>query len=238
VVQAIERDPFLTADRLARGLYLSPSRLAHRFRSLAGFPPGAYALAVRMQEAKRLLASTGQPVVHVAMEVGYDSLGTFTSRFGQLVGASPGRFRARLDEEGGPDLTALVAEVADATVEGRLEAPAGFAGVAYVGLFASYLPAGRPAAGIVAAVPGTYRLPRATPGWYRVLAAAFPAEPTLRELLLGHATLVATGARAVRVAENETVRCDLRFAPPAPGDPPVVVALGLLRPRRLTQHPL
>jgi AraC family transcriptional regulator len=227
VIDAIERDPFVPAGCLARRLYVSQSHLAHRFRAVAGFPPGALAVAVRMQEAKRLLVETGQPVVQVALEVGYDSLGTFTSRFASLVGASPGRFRARLDEPA-PDPERGILEVPDAAVTGRLTAPPGFMGLAFVGLFPSYLPAGAPTSGVVARVPGTYRLHRCQPGWYRVLVAAFGGPPRPRDLLLSHAQALGAGTLAVRVAAGGTAVCDVDLRPPAMGDPPVVVSLSML----------
>lgn len=227
VVDAIRRDPFIPAGRLARRLYVSPSHLAHRFRAVAGMPPGALALGVRMQEAKRLLIDTRAPVLQVALEVGYDSLGTFTSRFADLVGASPGRFRARLDEAPVDPEPAIMA-VADAAVTGRLTAPPGFTGVAFVGLFPSYLPAGPPASGAIARVPGAYRLGRCAPGWYRVMSAAFRAAPSAQDLLLSRAEAVGAGRLAVRVTSGGTAVCDVDLRPPAVGDPPVVVSLGLL----------
>lgn len=227
VIGALERDPFAPASRLARALYVSPSHLAHRFRAVAGIPPGAFALALRMQEAKRLLVGTRMPVVQVALEVGYDSLGTFTSRFTGLVGAPPGRFRARLDEAP-PELGRRTVEVAHTAVAGRLTGPPGFAGIAFVGLFPSYLPAGPPVSGTVARVPGGYRLPRCRPGWYRLLCAGLGPGPPASDLLLSRAAVVGAGARAVRVAAGTMAVCDVEMRWPALGDPPVVVSLGVL----------
>jgi len=229
VVAALERDPFVPAHRLARGLYVSPSHLAHRFRAVAGFSPGALAVALRMREAKRLLAGTGLPVLQVALDVGYDSLGTFTTRFSQLVGASPGRFRARLDVPMPPVLTPDPG-AGEAAVTGRISAPPGAVGVAFVGLFPSYVPAGRPLCGAVAPVPGIYRLPRCAPGWYRVLAAGFLAPPSRRDLVLSRADMVGAGRQPVRVGFVGEATCDLEMRPPTLGDPPVVVSLGLLGP--------
>ncbi len=230
VVGALARDPFAPAARLARGLYVSPSHLAHRFRAVAGISPGAFALALRMQEAKRLLIETRLPVVEVALEVGYDSLGTFTTRFASLVGASPGRFRARLDAlEESPSPPMPGPAPGEAAVVGRLEAPAGFQGVAFVGLFPSNLPAGRPSAGVIAPVPGHYRIRRCAPGWYRVLVACFDSAPGPRELLLSRAALVGAGTHAVAVGHHGTALCDVSLRPPTAGDPPVVVSLAHLR---------
>lgn len=227
VIGALERDPFLPTDRLARRLHISPSRLAHRFRMVAGISPGAFAGALRMQEAKRLLVDTGLPVLDVALEVGYASLGTFTTRFTSLVGTASGRYRARLGEGPTPVLDPERA-VRDCAVHGALRAPAGFTGLAFVGLFPSNVPAGLPVRGTLARVPGPYRLERCPPGSYHVLAAAYGPQPGLRDLLLSRAEAVGAGRQAVWVGIQGTSVCDLDLRPPTLGDPPVVVSLALL----------
>lgn len=224
----MRRDPFLPAPRLARQLAFSPSQLAHRFRAVAGLPPGTLALGMRMQEAKQLLVGTGLSVIDVALEVGYDSLGTFTSRFAGLVGTSPGRYRALLDAAP-PGLAAHRILAGTASVAGRLAGRDGFAGVAFVGLFPSYLPAGRPVSGTLATVPGSYRLPPCPPGRYRVMAAGVAGDATGETLVVSQAAAVASGEGPVDVRTGgPEVRCDLTLRPPLPTDPPVVVSLAIL----------
>lgn len=227
VVAALRRDPFAPTRRLARQLAFSPSQLAHRFREVAGLPPGSLALGVRMQEAKHLLVETRLPVVHVALEVGYDSLGTFTSRFARMVGTAPGRYRSLLDAAP-PDIAVPRTPPRHASVAGTLSGRDGLVGIAFVGLFASYLPAGRPVTGMMARVPGTYRLPPCPPGRYRVMAAAVAADIRPRDLLVSAARAVASGDGPVEVRRGATARCDLTLRPPLPADPPVVVSLALL----------
>jgi AraC family transcriptional regulator len=233
VVDALRRDPFAPADRLARGLCLSSSHFAHRFREVAGVPPGTFALGVRMQEAKHLLAETRLPVVHLALEVGYDSLGTFTSRFTAMVGSPPARFRALLDRE--PPTLRPVSPPAfgAASVTGRLSGRDGFTGLAFVGLFPSFLPSGRPVTGTLAQVPGTYRLPPCPPGRYRVMAAAITESVRPRDLLVSAPAAVAAGPGPVDVGLEHPALCDLTFRPPVPADPPVVVSLAVLASARV-----
>lgn len=79
VLLELASDPCCPIERLARRVCLSPSRFAHRFREAAGLSPGAFAVAFRTQAPKELIVDSGLPVTQVAMEVGYHSLGTFTS---------------------------------------------------------------------------------------------------------------------------------------------------------------
>lgn len=233
VVHALRRDPFAPAERLARGLCLSSSHFAHRFRDVAGMPPGTFALGVRMQEAKQLLVETGLPVVHLALEVGYDSLGTFTSRFASMVGVPPARFRALLDQEPPELRPAAPPTFGAASVTGSLSGRDGFAGLAFVGLFPSFLPSGRPVTGTLAPVPGTYRLPPCPPGRYRVMAAGITEGVRPRDLLISAPGAVAAGPGPVDVGLEHPARCDLVLRAPVPTDPPVVVSLAVLASARL-----
>jgi AraC-like DNA-binding protein len=75
-------------DRERSGLWPS----SHRH------PAGGVLCNLRPQKAKELLLTTDLSASEVCFEVGYASLGTFTTRLTQLVGVSPGRMR-RLTEE-------------------------------------------------------------------------------------------------------------------------------------------
>src|ERR687894_27146 len=91
-------DATLSLRAMAEIAHLSPHHFARTFRRVTGIPPGAFLGALRLQRAKELLLTTDLSASEVCYEVGYASLGTFTSRFTQLVGVSPGRMR-RLTEE-------------------------------------------------------------------------------------------------------------------------------------------
>ena len=90
--------------------YLSPHHFARTFRRVTGISPGEFQCALRLQRAKRLLLTTDLSASGVCFEVGYGSLGIFTSRFTHLVGVSPGR---DVDfEVVGPELPARARTVA------------------------------------------------------------------------------------------------------------------------------
>src|SRR5436853_2809282 len=85
----------LTLEDLASVACLSPSHFHRVFRRVIGIPPGEFLSALRFQMARCLLLTTSLSVTDICFEVGYTSLGSFTSRFTQLVGLSPRLLRQR-----------------------------------------------------------------------------------------------------------------------------------------------
>lgn len=84
----------LCLAEMAEVASMSVYHFARIFREQTGLPPATYLAALRLSEAKRLLQETSLSVADICFKVGYNSIGTFTSRFTQVVGMSPGRFRA------------------------------------------------------------------------------------------------------------------------------------------------
>lgn len=77
-----------TLDELALEAGLSRSHLARQFAATFGAPPHQYLTKLRIEHAKRGLAS-GRSVTEVCAEVGFDSLGTFSTTFHRRTGYSP-----------------------------------------------------------------------------------------------------------------------------------------------------
>lgn len=77
-----------TLDELAAAAGLSRSHLARAFAQTFGAPPHQYLTRLRLEEAKRRLAR-GASVTEVCLEVGFESLGTFSASFSRRVGLSP-----------------------------------------------------------------------------------------------------------------------------------------------------
>lgn len=239
---AAMREPLdrpLPLAALAEIAGLSPFHFARTFREATGSPPGRFLTALRLERAKRLLLTTDLPVTEICFAVGYDSVGSFTARFTQLVGLPPSRLRrlpdllaaavARLPSEGlAPPVPAPAGAAPGVT--GWVGPPAGAGALIFVGLFPGAIPQGRPVAGAVLAAPGPFRLPAPPDGRYHLLAAALPHPRDAAACLLPGAALRvgrATGtllARAGRVSGPT----DIALRPPLPTDPPVLVALPAL----------
>ena len=85
----------LSNAELAREAALSPFHFAREFRRLYGRTPLQYRTELRLDLAKRLLWRDAKSVTEVCFEVGFQSLGSFTSLFTREVGQSPARYRRR-----------------------------------------------------------------------------------------------------------------------------------------------
>ncbi len=228
-----------TLDSLAERACLSPFHFARVFRMVTGVPPNTFLTALRYERAKELLLDTDQSVTDICFEVGYESLGTFTTRFKQLVGLSPLELRqlpALLDEV--VDLRALdeavgpVGNPRGARVDGVIDDPDRQGGPTYIGLFPGGLAVSRPVAGTYLPQPGAFTIGPVPPGTYRLLVASLPGPMIDLAAQLQPTTglLVAADTDPIRIdvpGDNLFRRLTLR--PIEATDPPVLTALPALR---------
>src|SRR5690606_17352895 len=80
-------------EELARGVKMSAGHLSRQFRLAYGESPYAYLMTRRVERAMALLRRGDLTVTEVCFEVGCSSLGTFSSRFTELVGVPPSVYR-------------------------------------------------------------------------------------------------------------------------------------------------
>jgi AraC-like DNA-binding protein len=85
----------LDVEKLARGVHMSAGHLSREFRLAYGEPPYSYLMTRRIERAMALLRRGDLSVTEVCFEVGCSSLGTFSSRFTELVGMTPSAYRQR-----------------------------------------------------------------------------------------------------------------------------------------------
>ena len=83
----------ITIDDMARTAMFSKFHFSRIFQRVTGISPGRFLSALRLQEAKRLLLTTSMTVADISHLVGYNSIGTFSSRFRGSVGVSPTEYR-------------------------------------------------------------------------------------------------------------------------------------------------
>lgn len=86
--------------RLAESAAMSPRNFARRFASEIGQPPAAFVAAMRLDHAKRLLATTGLPVASVAHAAGYTSAEAMQHVFRARLGVTPSDYRFRFGTTG------------------------------------------------------------------------------------------------------------------------------------------
>jgi AraC-like DNA-binding protein len=83
----------LDVEALARDAHMSAGHLSRQFRLAYGESPYAYLMTRRIERAMALLRGGDLSVTDVCFAVGCASLGTFTTRFTELVGMPPGAYR-------------------------------------------------------------------------------------------------------------------------------------------------
>jgi AraC-like DNA-binding protein len=83
----------LDVEALARGAYMSPGHFSRMFRRAYGESPYSYLMTRRVERAMALLRAGELNVTEVCFAVGFSSLGTFSTRFSELVGLSPSVYR-------------------------------------------------------------------------------------------------------------------------------------------------
>jgi AraC-like DNA-binding protein len=83
----------LDVEALARGAHMSAGHLSRRFRAAFGESPYSYLMTRRIERAMALLRRGDLSVTEVCFAVGCSSLGTFSTRFTELVGMPPSAYR-------------------------------------------------------------------------------------------------------------------------------------------------
>jgi AraC-like DNA-binding protein len=92
-----EYDQPLDVAALAAGVGMSAGHLSRQFREAYGEPPYSYLMTRRIERAMTLLRRGDLSVTDVCFAVGCSSLGTFSTRFTELVGVSPSVYRSDPD---------------------------------------------------------------------------------------------------------------------------------------------
>lgn len=83
----------LDVEALARGIYMSAGHFSRQFHKAYGESPYSYLMTRRIERAMALLRCGELSVTEVCFDVGYSSLGTFSTRFTELVGVPPSVYR-------------------------------------------------------------------------------------------------------------------------------------------------
>jgi AraC family transcriptional regulator len=181
----------MSNDEMADIACLSPCHFNRVFHQLTGIPPIRFHYALRLQRAKHLLISTDLSITNICFEIGYNSLGTFVSRFNELVGLPPSAYRRFTRQFAAMDLRELRAVLMRHSepsirrqncVTGAIEYPEGFDGVIFFGLFRRGIPEGQPVSCALTIAKTTFSIPVPSPGEWFVFAVAAPWIVDTRQL--------------------------------------------------------
>jgi AraC family transcriptional regulator len=220
----------LTLQDMADIACLSPNHFHRVFHRIIGIAPGEFLTALRLDAAKRLLLTTSMRVTDICFEVGYSSIGSFTTRFTELVGLAPRRLRQQVEHFVMPSPDAyrpqnfvLCHFPLSGCFYGRVSCSEAFTGMIYVGLFPRPIPQGRPVRWMCLTKPGPYMFACVPDGSYYALAVAFPkADDPQAYLLPDQCVLIGTSQDTMRGPQNIPLRL------PRLTDPPIVSFLPFL----------
>lgn len=230
-------DEEISIEEMAERAGESPFHFLRTFRRWTGVTPALFLSALRLEEAKRLLLTTDRSVTDICFDVGYNSLGTFTTRFTQLVGLSPARlrrlgcgFRLEALAAAAERLSAGLSTAGSAPITGTLHAGTPVNGVIFLGLFNHPLPQQRPLACTLLTAPGPFRLNAPKPGRYYLFAASFSGTSDPLDFLLSSRAVrqVASEGPILLRAGGVAGPVEMRLRPWGALDPPLLVALPLL----------
>lgn len=218
-------DEPLSLEEMADMAVFSRFYFSRVFRSITGTSPGRFLTAIRLYRAKNLLLETTMSVTDISYQVGYNSPGTFSSRFTRSVGISPARYRY-LSEAGIP-----APEYPTATgqnlgvVRGSVTAPeTGVPFRVYVSLFDSTIPQGTPIACAVLDGGDSYELTAVPEGQWFLHATAVAVQkldprPWMRK------PVFLAASRPIKVVPGRTATAHVELRPPKLTDLPILLAL-------------
>jgi AraC-like DNA-binding protein len=219
-------EPLSLAD-MADTAILSKFYFSRVFRSLTGTSPGRFLTAIRLAKAKRLLLETPLSVTEISYMVGYNSLGTFTSRFTRSVGVSPARYRA-MSQEGILALTPFSMPTNGrpaGSVCGWVSVPEPAPPVrVYVGAFRDPIAQGLPSSCDILEGSGPYRLD-AVPEGRNYIRAAVVAVRDLDPQPWKRRPLFVGSAESDSVRKGRTVELNIETRPACLLDLPILLAL-------------
>jgi AraC-like DNA-binding protein len=86
----------LDVPALARRAHVSPAHFSRRFKEAFGESPHQYVLTRRVERAQELLRNTDLSVSEICLEVGFQSLGSFSAAFHRVAGVTPTAYRATM----------------------------------------------------------------------------------------------------------------------------------------------
>ncbi|WP_207390441.1 helix-turn-helix transcriptional regulator [Rhodococcus sp. ABRD24] len=113
----------LDVEALARGVHMSAGHLSRQFRLAYGESPYSYLMTRRIERAMALLRRGDLSVTEICFEVGCSSLGTFSTRFTELVGVSPSTYR-RQAERATEEMPSCVSKQVTRPIRNREARPA------------------------------------------------------------------------------------------------------------------
>ena len=229
----------LDLEELADIAAISKFHLVRVFDELTGTTPRHFLACLRMQRAKELLLAAPAPITEICMEVGYNSLGSFSRIFSALVGLSPQEFRSMPKRLTTAQFARAIwrylasgHKFSGPALEGVIEGPARPRGFTFVGTFTGGVPQGVPDSGTVLIKHGTFRVERPKVPEFHLMAVLVPFTAKFTDMAANLPVGLVASLRLQNEDLDATAKPRLRLRPMRATDPPIVLALPALPPLR------
>jgi AraC-like DNA-binding protein len=232
----------LTIDDLASAAHMSVFHFSRVFKVVTQLSPMQFLAAIRVAAAKQLLVQTERSVTAVCLDVGYESLGSFSTHFSEMVGVSPLAWRVQMRElsahlsgrGGDVHLHASNWSGGGARQAGRImNAPEDL--LVCVGVFRKPIPFGRPEACSLCIGPSRFPLPSSSGGQLFLFALGCGASELTRRLLDDDLHGCQVTAMALPNEENGALEIPISLRTLTATDPPVLSAMPLFLAERSAQ---
>jgi AraC family transcriptional regulator len=223
VIQRISNnlDENISLEEMANMVYLSPFHFNRVFRRVTGIPPKEFLCALRIEKSKELLENTNLRILDICLNVGYSSMGTFTTRFRKAVGVSPREFRRGKVLE-------YIAEQSDGLklkgIKGEIIINSSFKGEIYIGVFEGGLPSGVPISCQTLHQQGSYYVPINKNGEFTLFAVAITS-PKDASGESGKVVYQGMYGQFSIDDKKHLISQNIKMRPPNVTDPPILVAL-------------
>ncbi|HLR01165.1 MAG TPA: helix-turn-helix transcriptional regulator [Virgibacillus sp.] len=235
----------LSLSQLANHVSYSPYHFTRIFKSRTGLTPLYYVSSMRLQKAKDLLLNTDLTVRDIGLEIGQQSLGTFTTRFTEKVGITPSQFRkSHMQVDHHLHSLQKLSNWRDdpppshqnANIEGTIQTAHPFNGFILIGLFSKPIPEEFPLYGTLLSSTGDFSFTNVQPGTYYLMATSVSWEMQSMDILLPHTTLRTRSKKPIVVKPASIIpHQELTLHPPKLDDPPILVSLPSLMTRFLNR---
>jgi AraC family transcriptional regulator len=218
----------ITIDDMARTAMYSKFHFTRVFQRATGVSPGRFLSALRLEKAKQLLLSTSLSITEISYQVGYSSVGTFSTRFKNSVGLAPTEFRQRrgamlqtfVDGQRCRQMRSRTTTIRGKVLSPRLTTE----DLIFLGLFPDCIPQGAPVScAILRDGPGLFSLNFVPPGtWHLLALSVTPCHEGCTDDEIPY--VGAYGPISVR-ADAVVTPIEVELRPAGVLDPPVLVAL-------------
>ncbi len=235
IQQNLDKD--LTLTSLAKQAAYSPYHFSRMFKGQVGVSPIYFISSLRLQLAKKLLLDTSFPIRDIGLEIGQQSLGTFSTRFTKSIGMTPASFRSSVqhperymtDLKQGKWQHRQINAYSERQVSGTIQTSQAFHGIIFVGLFPKPIPEGLPIRGTLLTQTDYFQITNIPVGTYFIMATAVSWETNAESILIPHETLRARYLEPICIDKKLPVPdIHLIMRKPEITDPPILISLPLL----------